>query len=537
MIMKVEKWGSGEVGRIGVRLAAVLALTFMPLAALAVDPCAFTAQCYSKQACDEVPGDFVVCSKKCLRGEGYCFSKRTEKIPLSVHIGTTKNVADLGDYIQVVYNFALGIAGAVAALMMMIGGFEYLTAAGDKGRVDAGKEKIKNAVIGLALALGAFTILNTINPDLLSLETPRVPLVKKRVFTQCLQFEGEVACGSSFGLSQDAAGKFKILDDPKSGDSIATCIGSSCAKVGKDDVNFSCKENTTSTPSVFACSPCVKDGESCVAGGFNDQCCSHFCGGRVGLSAFVGSFVCSTGDIGSFCADNSQCKSGLCQTRLGNSCSSGLMGVPCVNDTECRGGNVCVELLGLHVCQPSRIGSWCDPDSNKCPSGSQCIETARGAAKRIAQLTFSVATLPFGTATEAYCAKPGETTLRGCITDGACGSGEACAGAPGVCTDRLPGAPCDSDSDCVSNICVDSSTTSPVLGAPNGICSGGNIGDRCDDNNDCLSKHCYNKFTSTDFGGCVEGRAFSACTATSGCEPLLKCDTTNNRCVSKPSTP
>lgn len=90
----------------------------------------------------------------------------------------TLDIPWLADYIDGVYRYAVGIAGALAAVIMMIGGFQYVTAGGDKSRVDAGKEKIKNAVIGLALSVGAYVLLNAVNPDLVGFNALKIVSVK-----------------------------------------------------------------------------------------------------------------------------------------------------------------------------------------------------------------------------------------------------------------------------------------------------------------------------------------------------------------------
>lgn len=83
-------------------------------------------------------------------------------------IGT---VHGLADYIGRIYNFAISVVGLVAATMMMIGGFQYLTAGGDAGRLSAAKSRIGNAVIGLVLALSSYALLKSLNPDLVSLKS------------------------------------------------------------------------------------------------------------------------------------------------------------------------------------------------------------------------------------------------------------------------------------------------------------------------------------------------------------------------------
>lgn len=81
-------------------------------------------------------------------------------------------VEDLAQYLGIIYNFLISIVGLVASVMMVVGGFQYLTSAGDSGKIGAAKTKIMNAFIGLVLALGAYTILKTINPDLVVLKVP-----------------------------------------------------------------------------------------------------------------------------------------------------------------------------------------------------------------------------------------------------------------------------------------------------------------------------------------------------------------------------
>ena len=55
----------------------------------------------------------------------------------------------------------------MAVIMIVIGGIEYLSTDSMFGK-EGGKEKIKNAVWGLILAIGAYAILNTISPRLVN---------------------------------------------------------------------------------------------------------------------------------------------------------------------------------------------------------------------------------------------------------------------------------------------------------------------------------------------------------------------------------
>jgi hypothetical protein len=75
----------------------------------------------------------------------------------------------LGVYLQVIFNYVIGIAIALAVVMIIWGGVTYATTEAMGGK-QAGKTIITDALYGLALALGSYLILNTINPDLLKFD-------------------------------------------------------------------------------------------------------------------------------------------------------------------------------------------------------------------------------------------------------------------------------------------------------------------------------------------------------------------------------
>lgn len=75
------------------------------------------------------------------------------------------NTNTFGGYLNMIFKFAIGICGALAVLMMVIYGIQYMGNESVFGHTEA-KSKITAAIMGLLLALGAYAILNTINPDL-----------------------------------------------------------------------------------------------------------------------------------------------------------------------------------------------------------------------------------------------------------------------------------------------------------------------------------------------------------------------------------
>lgn len=78
-------------------------------------------------------------------------------------------VKDLSCYIYYFYKYFASVVGILAAVMIIYGGFRYLTSFGNPTRIAAAKEQITSAVIGLFLTLGTYIILFTINPSIVTM--------------------------------------------------------------------------------------------------------------------------------------------------------------------------------------------------------------------------------------------------------------------------------------------------------------------------------------------------------------------------------
>ncbi|MFH0828906.1 MAG: lytic transglycosylase domain-containing protein [Candidatus Kerfeldbacteria bacterium] len=71
-------------------------------------------------------------------------------------------------YLSAFYIYFIGVIGILAVVMIMYGGYHYITALGNPQRMNKGKEIISSAIIGLILALTSFLLLRTINPALVN---------------------------------------------------------------------------------------------------------------------------------------------------------------------------------------------------------------------------------------------------------------------------------------------------------------------------------------------------------------------------------
>ncbi len=78
--------------------------------------------------------------------------------PEPVHDGG----GDLVSWIEGILIWAIGIAGLVAAAVLIYNGFMYITAQGDEGKIQKATKGITYAIVGLIIAAIAFLIVNYI---------------------------------------------------------------------------------------------------------------------------------------------------------------------------------------------------------------------------------------------------------------------------------------------------------------------------------------------------------------------------------------
>ncbi len=79
----------------------------------------------------------------------------------------TYKTGDIGKYVNAIIKLSIVIAAVLAVVMITLGGFQYMTSE-SMGLKQEGKDKIKNAFLGLVILASSFLILNTINPALLN---------------------------------------------------------------------------------------------------------------------------------------------------------------------------------------------------------------------------------------------------------------------------------------------------------------------------------------------------------------------------------
>ena len=113
----------------------------------------------------------------------------------------------LAKYLNVMIKAFIGICAVLAMVMIVMGGLEYMTSELISSK-EAGKNRIRDALFGLLLALGAYAILNSINPKLLQVldTTEDIDVVQLTVVLDDANFERTEQATDAVGTGYQVSG-------------------------------------------------------------------------------------------------------------------------------------------------------------------------------------------------------------------------------------------------------------------------------------------------------------------------------------------
>lgn len=114
---------------------------FVPIFALFASVAVPVAPTYAVEECD--PSSGITNAADCSKGEGQSDS-------LTGETGVFRTVT----------NILLFIIGAVAVIMLVIGGIRYTISGGDQNQISAAKNTILYAIIGIVVAILAYAAVN-----------------------------------------------------------------------------------------------------------------------------------------------------------------------------------------------------------------------------------------------------------------------------------------------------------------------------------------------------------------------------------------
>ncbi|KKQ40372.1 MAG: hypothetical protein US58_C0021G0004 [Candidatus Magasanikbacteria bacterium GW2011_GWA2_37_8] len=95
----------------------------------------------------------------------------TKDLGISYATQTGLGTADVRDTVAKIIRVAMGLLGIVAVVIILIGGFTWMTAGGNEEKVGEAKKWIFAGVIGLAIILSAYALANFVITNLVNATT------------------------------------------------------------------------------------------------------------------------------------------------------------------------------------------------------------------------------------------------------------------------------------------------------------------------------------------------------------------------------
>lgn len=190
----------------------------------------------------------AICGEQDAQGQELGFCLPATKTVTEISFGGKREFANIGEFIQLAYRYAIIIAGILATVVIMLAGIRWTASGGNAERIKSAQKMIGGAIAGLLIALLSYTILNVLNPATVNLRLPQVWLIRTqdRPARYCDQLPANESLakitpkGAAITPAQRAALKFdQTRNTAECGYNFAlsnnnqTCLGLSCLPPGQ----------------------------------------------------------------------------------------------------------------------------------------------------------------------------------------------------------------------------------------------------------------------------------------------------------------
>jgi len=313
---------------------------------------------------------------------GDCYSNTPTPTALSVNIGSLSS-ATITTYIQAIYNYLLGAAAVLAVIVIAVGGFRYIIAAGG-AQIEEAKKMIVHAIVGLLIAVTSYVLLQTVNPQLTVLRLPPIKLVRADYLDkiQPVSMEGQACWTISDKAKCEASCPgctcYVVQDSPLANalETFGTIIsipisfigggGIIAGKAALQATGFTIKGGVKI---IYALGKSLTPGAALPVVGKVI--------GAVGGGAAVAGVASTAAAYAGFAywdsASAHEGEKGVCIAVANHSVPRGDW---CENDNNCQIGLRCVTLdhnIPLKACSGSDNGSLCNVKEFPCASGLNCV--------------------------------------------------------------------------------------------------------------------------------------------------------------------
>lgn len=219
----------------------------------------------------------------------------------------------IGQYINAIYKYAIGVVGILAAIVLMYGGILWITALGNAERVSNAQSWIKASLTGLVLALSSYMILYIVNPDLVNFKPLEIEAVgavgccdktETTTKTNCKGTFIATACTTIKTCTEDSSGTcknscltgeiaFNNYSCPSTNETCCVPQDSQCGEISNENTvcRNSCLTGYGETTYLANCGPskvcCKQEAKECGAGN-QGKCFS--CGSIAGITSCTATY-------------------------------------------------------------------------------------------------------------------------------------------------------------------------------------------------------------------------------------------------------
>ena len=160
----------------------------------------------------------------------------------------------LAEFIVDFYKWSIRAIAILAVVMIMVAGFQWMLAAGSAPQVSQAKDRMFSALIGLILALGAYTLLNFLNPALVRFRELSPGTIAPKAIVWCDDLPGNTKVKKIGGdlittiddIADNCNDKYQIYDEKDKPVKHNYCWGYKCTSLTENctrlaDKSFTCK--------------------------------------------------------------------------------------------------------------------------------------------------------------------------------------------------------------------------------------------------------------------------------------------------------
>ena len=122
----------------------------------------------------------AICGEKDSLGRELGFCLPATKTVTEISFGGKREFANIGEFIQLIYRYAIIIAGILATIIIILAGIRWTASGGNAERIKSAQKMIGGAISGLLIALLSYTILSALNPATVNLRLPQVWLINRQ---------------------------------------------------------------------------------------------------------------------------------------------------------------------------------------------------------------------------------------------------------------------------------------------------------------------------------------------------------------------